>query len=251
MTDQNGNPPIVETPTSILGDLVGEGKKFRDEEALARGKVEADAFIEKLKGENSEIRKLMAGLAQQVETLSKKAEFNSRLSGDDQNTNDPPVTRKDPVTPPTVTAPVGLSQDDVRKLMEQDRIDRTRKANVAAVDAALIKEFGAEASNYITQKALELGVTKEYLTMTAEQSPQALFNMIGFTPNASRNPTLASRQPGYSPSTGNGTTAIRDKAYYDKLMKTMGAVKFMYDKNIQVQLHKDMMALGDRWDSPE
>ena len=42
---------------SILDALVGEGKKYANLEELAKGKAEADSFIDKLKDENSDLRK--------------------------------------------------------------------------------------------------------------------------------------------------------------------------------------------------
>src|SRR5688572_12541162 len=42
---------------SILEQLVGEGKKFADAEALAKCKAESDAFIETLKREQAELRR--------------------------------------------------------------------------------------------------------------------------------------------------------------------------------------------------
>ena len=60
MTDElnvdNGAPtPPVADP---LQELVGEGKKFKSIEDLAKSKVEADRFIDKLKSENDALRKL-------------------------------------------------------------------------------------------------------------------------------------------------------------------------------------------------
>ena len=40
--------PEAGTNPSVVGELVGEGRKFNDVEALAKGKLEADRFIEQM-----------------------------------------------------------------------------------------------------------------------------------------------------------------------------------------------------------
>ena len=52
---QSEQVSAFEEPTSpsVLGDLVGDGRKFNDVEALAKGKLEADKFIEQMKQENA------------------------------------------------------------------------------------------------------------------------------------------------------------------------------------------------------
>src|SRR4051812_39958036 len=47
-----GEPPA--TPAVRAEDLVGEGKKFKDIDALAAGKLESDRFIEQLKAEKAD-----------------------------------------------------------------------------------------------------------------------------------------------------------------------------------------------------
>ena len=49
----NGNAPA--TPVDLT-ELVGEGKRYATVEALAKGRLDADAFIEQLKRENAGLR---------------------------------------------------------------------------------------------------------------------------------------------------------------------------------------------------
>lgn len=70
--------------------LVGEGKPFKDIEALAKGKMDADAFIEQLKNENAQMREAVASSEQEAlkaATMSQVLEAVRTLSGSG-DTND-------------------------------------------------------------------------------------------------------------------------------------------------------------------
>lgn len=66
MTDLFNNKPTDQAPaapaqtdlpdTSYFDALVGEGKKFTSQEALARGKYESDLYVTQLQAENAGMR---------------------------------------------------------------------------------------------------------------------------------------------------------------------------------------------------
>jgi hypothetical protein len=90
----------------------------------------------------------------------------------------------------------------------------------------------------------------------ARRSPNALLNMLGIPNDKDQGrATKTSQQVGGHQSSVNtdamglgdspsrGTT--RDNAYYDKLKQEMGISKFVMDRKLQIQMHKDMSQLGE------
>lgn len=123
------------TQGSAVAILVGEGRKYKSVEDLAKAYMEGDGFLEKLKDENRNLR----------EELVKSATFQDVLER--------------LKAPPSSTAPdkgeqkgqqnVGLSAADVAQVV-RDTITgmetaRTRESNLLKADAAMKKLFGEKA----------------------------------------------------------------------------------------------------------
>lgn len=70
MSDQG-----TETQNEFLGELVGEGKKYKDVEELAKGYVNADNFITTLKTEKQEVEEQLLTVKGQEDQLSNIVEL--------------------------------------------------------------------------------------------------------------------------------------------------------------------------------
>lgn len=232
----NVTPPVV---TSALDTLVGADKKFATPEDLARGKLEADAFIEKLKQEARDLRNLVVQQDQRLGKLEAKSSILDRLETNPTTGNQPVVTTPQPE--PQVTH--GLTKDDVLELVEQRDVKRTADQNKREVDGVLHKQFGDQAVAAVRQRAAELGMSQADLAAVALRSPKAFYSMLGIDPNATQTGTLYAGTGRQGPTNTQGE--IRNKAYYDSIQKKMGTKAFIMDRRLQSELHKDMNALGD------
>lgn len=174
-------------PISILDELVGEGKKFKTVEDLAKGKKEADRFIEDLK---AQINSLQADLSKQevLETLVEKV--NKVMTNADPTVTtkaEPPVA---PVTPVTPASPTPTNETDIEAkvaaAIAKMRADDLVASNRVAVMSTLVNRFGSEdkVKEHIAFKAGELGVSPEFLSSVGDKSPNALFSMLGVVPNS-------------------------------------------------------------------
>ena len=160
---------------SVIEQLVGEGKKFKDAEALARGKMEADTYIETLK---KELEASKAELAKQnhaaelLEELRRNKDKELTPSDDDkgapQNRDDTKSDKGD----------VDFKALVKEVLSEQDTEQRVAK-NVALVNETLTKMWGDKAQEQLKAKAAELGVSMDFLKSTAGTSADAFFRLIG------------------------------------------------------------------------
>ena len=239
--DNSGTPPVT---AGVFEQLVGPGKKFDSAEALAKGKAESDQFIQKLLDEKKEAMDLAQRLAQEVDSLKVKASILDRINPQNPNASNQSSSQGNPPAPAQTPA-AGISAEDVVKLIESSKQHDAAQANIRQADAALIKALGSDAPAYVKQKAQELGMDVPDLYKIATKSPSAFLNMLGISPNNASAGGMYN--PSNRPGPNGGNTEIRNEAYYNKLKKEMGVLKFVQDSRIQVQMHKDMQALGDSY----
>jgi hypothetical protein len=208
---------------------VGEGKKYKTIEDLARSRLEADKFIETLKGEAAELRQHLAERARIEELLDRlDAQKDDRLPGDDNQNSQ---------------AKAGASPD-IEQLIEtkltRREQERARQDNLNRVRTELEKLFGANYSERIEAKRIELGFSREEMNEIAGRSPKALLQLVtpkpagtGYTP-----PPVSSASSDRLSSPG--APQPRTMAWYEQIRKT-DKEKY-WSPEVQMQLHKDAIA---------
>lgn len=222
-----------------LADLVGEGKKFKDAAALAAGKVEADKFIEQLKHENAELRKLAkagedtTATAKSIETLIERIEKATSSQNGNQPTN--------------------LSREDIEKLVKDgittDRSELVRRGNRATVNAELVNHFGgdsAKAGGHLKERLAALGMSGEAVAAIAETNPKVFRELFIPQPKAVPKVDVTLPVGRTVPSIANGE-GERGRSYYTKLRKELGTRYF--DPAIQQQRMKDVNRLGEKFNT--
>lgn len=200
--------PVPVAPTvSAFETLVGEGKKFGDTEALAKGKQDSDLFIGQLQTELAGLREELGKRMTSEEVLAKIQAANSANQAQGENT-----------TPQ-------LSEDKVAELvkstLESTRTEEGRGSNLKTVDAKLVEMYGEKAGVMLHQKAQELGVTVDYLQSIAETSPNVFFNTIGVQASV-KSPTVNTgtvNTEALANVNASSTISAESKAYYDQMRK--------------------------------
>ena len=176
-TESGDKPLVVIDPNKdYLAEYVGEGKPFKSEAELARGKAESDAFIERMKAEN-------AALRTQVNTAMTMQEFLEKLEkapkGDqvvnNQRTDD---NQPDDETKPTNTNQRTISEDDIVRVLETREANRTRQTNLETVENTLKKVWGSNYQNVLEAKVAEMGVSKKFLDDMAMTQPKAFLKLL-------------------------------------------------------------------------
>jgi hypothetical protein len=150
-------------------DFVGEGKKYRDPDAVAKAILAKDQFIEALKRENAEMR-------QTVSERTNMEEFLERLEA--AKTPSSPST---PVTTPREQdgKEAAVTPEAVLKLIEEREAKKQVDANLNEVTKQLKVAFGANWKQEVQKKAEQLGTDTKWLTSVAAKSPQAVFKLLG------------------------------------------------------------------------
>ena len=232
--------PTLDPNRNYLEDLVGDGKKFKSPEDLARGKYEADLFIERLKKEAEGLRSELntkSTLEQYIDKMAKTGAQNTSSSQTSTNGGEPGNE-----------AAKGLSQDDVRKAIreeiEAEHLQRIQANNLLEVKTELQRAFGNDYVNKLRDTAQALGVTEDYLTRMARETPKALLKLVGGAEQKTQSglftPPPTQMQTGFTPQSND-----RDFAYYEKIRKT-NASEYWTPK-VQNQMHQDAQRLGEKF----
>lgn len=237
MTDANNSDPFATTNGEQINYVEVVKQKFNrdgelDLEGLARGKYEADNFIEQLKRENEELRrKADQGLA--VKDLLDEIKRGQSTSSDSVE----PTHQNNPQVNPT-------QPDDLEKLVRETltktELERREAENKKSVVAKLNEVWGKDAATELGKAASTLGVSVKRLEEIGKESPQALFSLLRIdaprqVPGTATVPTSRVNLP----STGTGE---RTKSYYDNLYRQNPKLK--HDPKTVAQEHRDALRLG-------
>lgn len=164
-------------------DLVGEDKRYKNSDELAKSKIHGDATITALKTQLEEL----ANDLRERETVEKMLEKlnanqepnkppvgNTAAEGEDEGRDESSAQNKDKTS---------LSKDDIEQLLNQREQEKEYKRNLDFASQEVVKNLGSEEAGYelITNKARELGMTREELQDVAKQRPKAFLTLVGLT----------------------------------------------------------------------
>lgn len=225
-----------ESNQSFVAELVKtRGDQWSDPEVIAKGKIEADRYIEQLKQQLEEFREkaekgakvdsLVSKIEQEAaKTANANAQSKSNSGANESNTKTP------------------VSEDEIQGLIEQVLTKReqenTVKQNLTQVDSQLEQMFGTEARNVVQKKAQELGLSLDRLKEVAAESPTAFFSLIGEKPKDFKPMTNGSIR---TESVNMQSSVKRNNKFYQELRKK-NPREFA---KAQDQMLKDRLALGD------
>lgn len=239
--------PVVETVVtdpsqSFLEQLVGEGKKYRDTETLAKSALDKDSYILSIQRENAELRS-------EVKTRMTLEEFYNKTRpalgpGNQNNTN---VIDETPEVIQSVNAaPVDI-QKMVAEALTKQMTQTTRTNNLTETRKALEQTWGSTFSLKLQERANELNLGAEFLDDLAGRSPKAFLELVGVSSRETavtyrgdappRSQSVSSLQPSNS--------NVRNEAWYAKMRKDNP--KDYFKPDIQNQRHKDALSMGDKF----
>ncbi len=197
----------IDDSKDYLSELVGEGKKFKDPQSLAKGKAESDAYI--------------ALLLKQKDELVK--ELNTRTSLDGfldkmKSQREAPAVVDTPVTEVAQLDDATLEQK-LADLLSKREAQKTSETNAERVKRVLLDQFGDKAQVLINNKARELGMSTQDLKSLATRSPSAFFTLVGVQENQERQ---AAGSPVARPSVNSFATPVsqvKNRAFYEKMKR--------------------------------
>lgn len=227
----------TQTNESFISQLVGEGKKFKDLEALAKGKLEADRHIGEITKTLDELR---AELAKQDYAKSLLETMNK---GSETRAEQPPPTTPSPSNTENTTQSASDIESLVEKVITEKEKNRTVSQNIAVVGEEMERQFGDKAGQILKSKSQELGMSIDRLKEIAAESPTAFFQLIGV--NAQKKATNTVTQSSVRSETFNSNSQDRDFDYYQKIRKENRSL--YYSPKVQNMMLQDRERLGSRF----
>lgn len=231
-----------ETTASALEELVGEGKKFADAEALAKGKKESDNFIEQLKQEKQEALDALGEATKEGDKTKTLADLVEAVQAAQKAEGDgnQPLSEED-------------FQEKVRTIVKGDSDTATRDSNREKGNALVLQKVNGNveaAKLYVTERAKALGTTPAKLRELSEDSPDIFAKAMEL--DTSTAPTGTAQLPNVNtnnldPVVTEEVEGHKTKAFYDRKKKEMGVVKYLDDHALQNAMMADAIALGERF----
>lgn len=237
------NTPHIDPNKDYLPELVGEGKKFKSPQDLARGKYEADMFIETLKRQQDDLRAEYMKLREESMARAKLEELVDRL-GKAKPPESNPLTdvNLDNIKPNNNLDPTQLDEL-ISSKMEAREESKRREQNYKRVETKLRETYGDNYARVLKEQMDELNLTKDYVNDLARRSPEAFFRTMGLQEQITKDPFRAPpRSSRISDNFNTKGSPKRTWSYYQDLKKSNPKVYF--DPKTTTQMHKDYAELG-------
>jgi hypothetical protein len=209
--------------SEMVAVLVGEGKKYKTFDDLAKAYVNADGFIEQLKAENRELKEKVVAAKTVDDVLERLQQQPATQQGDS------PV------------AQTGVGVADLTKLVEATvtglETQKQRKENMLRADALMKEAFGEKAAVKFAEVAVTPELHKVYTDLAAVD-PVKFVSL--FTGASAKNTTAAdtggvNTTVNYSstnPSSRMNTQGTKE--YYDNVRRTKPSL--YYSQEFQLNM---------------
>lgn len=225
-----------------LAELVGDDKKFKDLNALAKGKAFSDAFIEHQNRQLDLLKQDYARLRDDYASRAKLEEYIDQLKtlqGPASSDNLPQANEdKAPTFDPAKL------QDLVSETISRREAERREQENLAMVRSRLTEHFGENFQSALKKHVDELGMSQEEFNATARRNPKLLFKALELDRRSSEGfqaPPRTEQRPAFAPNTPKRTWT-----FYENLR--MSNPDVYWEPKTQNQMHKDHQTLGDAFE---
>jgi hypothetical protein len=238
MTDVFAPDPdetVDETLIPKLEDLKGEGKKYKDDDAVAKAIFEKDRFIARLIQEKKEV----------TEALQERSNEEAFLTRMEQLARPQPTPQED-TKPHEQVREAAVDPAKIEELVEKKLSEASKKsradANLAAVTKALQDTYGTNYKSRVATQAQQLGVGTQWLTDLAAENPEAFYRVLGM--NQMKPLDAFSPPPVSSVNTARQPSGTKNFAYYQEVRKKIGDSAYYSDTALQREIWEQAKALG-------
>lgn len=205
--ETNTEPKQVETQPDApadpwadkLKEIVNEQgqPKYKDVETALKALKDSQQFIETLKQEKTQESEQLKQARAELERMGNIDDFVKKLN--------PTATTEEKVETPPATN--GLSEEKVKQLLQehlqQRDVQSQQTQNLAEVTRKLSEMYGDKSSEYIKQRAQELGTTVADLKTLSMTNPKLALAALGTQAKTKAAPSQSSVSLPHNPSTSN------------------------------------------------
>lgn len=225
-----------------VAELVGEGKKFKTVADLARGKAEADLFIQTVVKQKDDLSKDYLRMREELDAKANLQDLVDRLNAKHTPSELP---LNDGSREPKQLEPKDIEDLISKKILDNKRLEE-ESYNLNVVQAKLKERFGASSASVLKEQANTLRLTDDDVHALAKKSPEAFFRVMGLNQEKQETfqapPRTNQRNDSFVPAGGKKRTW----SYYQELKKSNPTLYL--DKKTQTQMHKDSAELGDAFE---
>src|ERR1041385_489926 len=168
---------VIDDKKNYLEELVGDDKKFKTPEDLAKGKYHADQTIESMKRRLDQSTEDYKRVREENVSRAKLEEYIDRISKGQPSNNDNQNTPGNQNTQPEMD--FSKVEQIVSERIKQEKAAEVAQNNLSTVERKLKERFGDSFSTVLKRQTEELGLTPEEATALARRSPAAFFRTFG------------------------------------------------------------------------
>lgn len=216
----------TEDPVTLL---VGEGKKFKTVQDLAKGKIESDGFIEQLKTENKALREAVASGADTSGIQAKIEQLLAAQKGSGQTST--PASNQSQSEP--------LTAEKVLDLLDRREQAKALANNASHFNSTINKVLGDKAGDIVMQRLNDLGLDKQTFDEIVSRNPQSALKLVGVKEapaggqgDVAGKSTNVNTAAAFSPQ-HNGDQ-VMNHSYFEKLRKEQGSKFFSVETQKQM-----------------
>lgn len=238
LLDNSGDLPELDPTKNYLEELVGEGKKFKTVEDLAKGKYMADIHAKTLEQRMDEMRVDYLAAKEEAQTGRKVAELLDKLDSTKNLQIENTHSNEETLRPDFDEAKLNdLVSSRFNSLKQAEK----EEANVNLVMSKVKERFGSNFKASLKEQSEQLGLTEDDVNLMARKNPNLFmktFDLAGTQTNDQfQPPPRSALAGGFAPK-----TTKRTMSYYQDLRRKDPML--YYDSKIAVQMDKDAQLLG-------
>lgn len=179
------NLAVVDETKDHFTELVGDGKKFKTPQELAKAKAFADAHITNLETSLTAMREELQKRKTAEDLINQMNLINQRREAPPSNLDD--TRRVEPTDGNDAQSlKSGLTPEDVERMFAERDSKRQQESNLNLTTQKLREAYGDDASKVLQAKATELGVDADYLRNLAKSTPSVFLSLFPAKANVTK-----------------------------------------------------------------
>src|SRR6266566_36182 len=232
--------PELDQNKKYYEEYVGPGKKFSDNESLARGKAYSDAYVKILERRMDEMRTDYLQMRDENMAKAKLEELLDQIQKKQTSSNTNTQSERSQDKPELDLTKVESLISEKLRLAE---VNKKESENFNLVKNKLKERFGTRYQDILSKQIDDLGLTVDEANAWAKKSPEAFFRMMKIEDLKQNTQNILPNSNVRSDSFKPQGEKVRRMSYYQELKKTNP--KLYYDRNINIQMQKDAIEQGE------
>lgn len=235
--------PVLDEEKNYFDELVGEGKKYKDQNALAKANIHGTATIDIYKKKMDQMREDHQRLANEYKTAASLRELMDQMKSQqpERTSSDTPPANDEqkPVFDPNQVKSL------ISESIQEHDLKKRQNDNYTLVEKTLRETYGPNYKDHLKSAVDELGLTPTFVNDLAHNHPKVLFRTLGLDEQGRQRETFQA-PPGTGMRFQPKPPEKRTWSYYQKMKKENPA---LYNSpKINSQMVEDAIKLGDEFE---